>query len=138
MDIAQAEKKIQQLSAEREQHNHNYYILDTPTISDLEFDRLLEELIALEKQFPELLLPTSPSQRVGGTITKNFPTIKHKDPMLSLANSYSEDDLLDFDRRVREGLGLHAGDETRVDYVCELKFDGLSISLTYENQQLAP
>lgn len=137
MDKSLAQSRIQKLSKELEQHNYNYYVLDTPTISDLEFDKLLEELIALEKQFPELLLPTSPSQRVGGTITKNFPTIKHKYPMLSLANSYSEDDLLDFDRRVREGLGLQGSDEARVDYVCELKFDGLSISLTYENGQLA-
>jgi DNA ligase (NAD+) len=138
MDKAQAQKKIQQLSTQLEQHNYNYYVLDQPAISDLEFDKLLEELIALEKQFPELLLPTSPSQRVGGTITKTFRTIKHTYPMLSLANSYSEDDLLDFDRRVREGLGMQAdSDEVEVDYVCELKFDGLSISLTYENGQLA-
>jgi DNA ligase (NAD+) len=136
MDKSLAQSRIQKLSKELEQHNYNYYVLDTPTISDLEFDKLLEELIALEKQFPDLQLPTSPSQRVGGTITKNFKTIKHQYAMLSLANSYSEDDLLDFDRRVREGLGMQAGDDVPVDYVCELKFDGLSISLTYENGHL--
>lgn len=138
MDQPSAHSRIQKLSAELEQHNHNYYVLDQPTISDFEFDKLLEELIALEKQFPELLLPASPSQRVGGAITKVFKTVKHKYPMLSLSNSYSEDDLLEFDRRVREGLGMSSdgGNDGQVDYVCELKFDGLSISLTYENGQL--
>lgn len=139
MDKNSAEKRIAQLSTELEQHNHNYYILDKPTISDFEFDKLLEELISLEKLFPELLSPNSPSQRVGGTITKLFTSVKHKYPMLSLSNSYNEEDLLDFDRRVREGLGMQMGDnhEDQVDYVCELKFDGLSISLTYENGYLA-
>jgi DNA ligase (NAD+) len=135
MDKASAEKKIKKLSTEIEKHNHNYYILDNPTISDFEFDKLLEELIALEKQFPELLLPNSPSQKVGGTITKTFATVKHKYPMLSLANSYSEEDLIDFDRRVREGLG-HDSPAKKINYVCELKFDGLSIGLTYKNGEL--
>lgn len=132
MDRSSAEKRIKQLSTELEKHNHNYYVLDSPTISDFEFDKLLEELIALEKQFPEFLMPDSPSQRVGGTITKEFASVKHKYPMLSLANSYSTEDLMEFDRRVREGLGV-TGDDNAIDYVCELKFDGLSISLTYEN-----
>lgn len=139
MDKHHAEEKIKQLSAELEQHNYNYYVLDKPTISDFEFDKLLEELIALEKQFPELLLSTSPSQRVGGSITKEFKTVKHTYPMLSLSNSYSKEDLLDFDRRVREGLGLQSTDLfslAQVNYVCELKFDGLSIGLTYENGEL--
>lgn len=130
-----AEKRIKELSEEIEKHNHNYYILDKPTISDFEFDKLLEELLALEKQFPELVLPTSPSQRVGGAVTKIFKTVKHKYPMLSLSNSYSEEDLLDFDRRVQEGLGIQ-GDlfsGPAVNYVCELKFDGLSIGITYKN-----
>lgn len=139
MDKHQAEEKIKQLSAELEQHNYNYYVLDKPTISDFEFDKLLEELIALEKQFPEFLLPTSPSQRVGGSITKEFKTVVHKYPMLSLSNSYSKEDVLDFDRRVREGLGLQNTDlfsSAQVNYVCELKFDGLSIGLTYEDGKL--
>ncbi|PBQ33503.1 DNA ligase (NAD(+)) LigA [Sphingobacteriaceae bacterium] len=138
MDKASAEKRIHALSSEIEQHNHNYYLLDNPTISDFDFDKLLEELIALEKEFPEFLFPNSPSQRVGGTITKTFASVKHKYPMLSLSNSYSEDDLLEFDRRVRDGLGMQLGGsfEGQVDYVCELKFDGLSISLTYENGHL--
>lgn len=137
MDKHKAEQRIKQLSAELEQHNHNYYVLDKPTISDFEFDKLLEELIALEKQFPEFLQANSPSQRVGGAVTKEFKSVKHKHPMLSLANSYSEEDLVDFDRRVREGLGMQSGSEGHIDYVCELKYDGLSISLTYENGHLA-
>src|SRR5437868_10560785 len=127
MDKSQAEKRIRQLSEEIEKHNHSYYVLDNPTISDFEFDKLLEELIALEKQFPEFLSPLSPSQRVGGTITKTFKSVKHKFPMLSLSNSYSVEDLLDFDRKVQEGLGFNTGEPSSVKYVCELKFDGLSI-----------
>ncbi|MBL7919006.1 MAG: NAD-dependent DNA ligase LigA [Bacteroidia bacterium] len=136
MDKAQAEAKIKQLSDEIEKHNYNYYVNDAPIISDFEFDKLLEELIAIEKQFPELLLATSPSQRVGGTITKTFKTVKHKYPMLSLSNSYSTEDMIDFDRKVQEGLGLQQNDlfaSNTVQYVCELKFDGLSIGLHYKD-----
>ena len=106
MTAQEAQHKIQSLSTELEQHNYNYYVLDNPTISDYEFDKLLEELIALEKQFPEFLSETSPSQRVGGQITKNFQSVKHQYAMLSLSNSYNQEDLLDFDRRVKEGLGI--------------------------------
>jgi len=132
-----AKARIEELSRQLEQHNYNYYVLDKPTISDFEFDKLLEELIALEKQHPEFLSPESPSQRVGGQITKEFKTVKHKYPMLSLSNSYNKEDMEDFDRRVREGLGLENdlfGSE--VEYVCELKFDGLSIGLTYADGKL--
>lgn len=134
-----AKGKIQQLSNELEQHNYNYYVLDHPTISDYEFDKLLEELIALEKKYPEFLSPNSPSQRVGGQITKEFKSVKHQYAMLSLSNSYNQEDLLDFDRRVREGLGINASGglfDEAIDYVCELKFDGLSISLIYEDGKL--
>src|SRR5690242_6759631 len=99
MDKSAAKRRIEQLSKEIEQHNHNYYVLDVPTISDFEFDKLLEELIRLEKEFPEYLRDNSPSQRVGGTVTKNFKSVKHRYPMLSLSNSYSADDLIDFDRK---------------------------------------
>ncbi len=133
MNKTEAEKKIRSLSAEIEKHNYQYYVLDKPTISDLEFDKLLEELIALEKQFPELLSPNSPSQKVGGAVTKEFRSVKHKYPMLSLSNSYSEEDLMDFDRKVREGLGLSEDNLDTLKYVCELKFDGLSIGLTYKD-----
>lgn len=139
MDKVQAEKRIKELSSEIEIHNHNYYVNDKPIISDFEFDKLLEELIALENQFPELLLSTSPSQRVGGAITKEFKSVKHTYPMLSLSNSYSTEDMIDFDRRVQEGLGLQSADlfsSSTVKYVCELKFDGLSIGLNYTNGEL--
>lgn len=133
MDKAAAAARIKQLSEELEQHNYNYYTLDQPTISDYEFDRLMEELTRLETQFPELLLSNSPSQRVGGQITKEFRSVKHRHAMLSLSNSYSIDDMKEFDRRVREGLGM--GD-AKAEYVCELKFDGLSISLSYQQGEL--
>jgi DNA ligase (NAD+) len=135
MNKTVAESRIRELSKLLDQHNHNYYVLDKPIISDYEFDKLLEELILLEKAHPELLSPDSPSQRVGGTITREFKSVKHRFPMLSLSNSYSEEDILDFDRRVRDGLGMKGDlfNEESVGYVCELKFDGLSIGLTYEN-----
>lgn len=139
MNFTEAQQKVQQLSQELEQHNYNYYVLDNPTISDYEFDKLLEQLIAIEQQFPELVTPTSPSQRVGGQVTKTFQSVKHHFPMLSLSNSYSQEDMYDFDRRVREGLGItNTGlfDEA-IEYVCELKFDGLSISLIYKEGQLS-
>ncbi|MES2678595.1 MAG: NAD-dependent DNA ligase LigA [Bacteroidota bacterium] len=138
MNHASALQRIKELSAELDQHNYNYYVQDNPTISDFEFDKLMEELSALEQQFPALLLPSSPSQRVGGAITKEFKSVKHKFPMLSLSNSYSVEDMIDFDRKVQEGLGLQGNDlfSSAVQYVCELKFDGLSIGLTYENGEL--
>ena len=138
MTAEQAKYRIEKISQEIEQHNYNYYALDNPTISDYDFDMLLEELIKLEKQHPEFLLPNSPSQRVGGQITKEFKAVKHKYPMLSLANSYSKDELIDFDERVKKGLGITSNNlfSNDIEYVCELKFDGLSISLTYENGKL--
>jgi DNA ligase (NAD+) len=117
--------KIEELSKKLEEHNYNYYVLAEPTISDFEFDKLLEELIQLEKEHPEYLKNNSPSQRVGGQITKEFKNVKHKYPMLSLGNTYNEDDLRDFDERIRKA-GV-----TQFEYVCELKYDGVSISLTY-------
>jgi DNA ligase (NAD+) len=119
--------KIEALSNKIEEHNYNYYVLSDPTISDFEFDKLLEELSDIEKQYPEYLSPDSPSQRVGGQITKEFKTVKHKYQMLSLGNTYNEDDLRDFDDRIRKA-GL-----SEFEYVCELKYDGVSISLTYIN-----
>jgi DNA ligase (NAD+) len=138
MTAEQAKERIEHLSKEIEQHNYNYYVLDNPTIKDYDFDMLLEELIKLEKQHPEFLFSNSPSQRVGGQITKEFKTVKHKYAMLSLANSYSKDDLKDFDERVKKGLGITSTDlfGSDIEYVCELKFDGLSISLTYEHGKL--
>jgi DNA ligase (NAD+) len=135
MSPSETKHKIQEFSKEIEKHNYNYYVLDKPTISDFEFDKLLEELIDLETKFPEFLSPNSPSQRVGGQITKEFKSVKHKYAMLSLSNSYSIEDVQDFDRRVCEGLGMKLTNlfDEEIEYVCELKFDGLSISLIYED-----
>lgn len=121
------ESTIKALSDEINQHNYNYYMIDNPTISDYDFDQLLNKLIELEKQYPEYALPDSPTQRVGGSVTKQFSTVKHVFPMLSLGNTYSEGELLDFDRRIRDLVN------SDFDYVCELKYDGLAISLLYEN-----
>ncbi len=138
MDLTEAKRRIEELSKELETHNYNYYIKDQPTISDYDFDKLLEELVSIEKLYPELLSPNSQSQRVGGAVTKSFKSVKHKHPMLSLSNSYSVEDMLDFDRKVREGLGLGNADlfATSPSYICELKFDGLSIGLSYKNGEL--
>jgi len=122
--------KIYKLREELRTHNYNYYILDAPTISDYEFDIKLKELQELEAQHPELYDANSPTQRVGGGITKNFETVVHDYRMYSLDNSYSREDLLDWESRIKKMLD---GDIT---YTCELKYDGASISLTYENGQL--
>ena len=127
MTQEEARLRIAALSEELEQHNYNYYILAKPTISDYEFDMKLEELARLEKEFPEYLSPTSPTQRVGGGITKEFQSVKHRYPMLSLANSYSREEIADFISRIKKTI------DEEVEFCCELKFDGLSISLQYEN-----
>ena len=108
-------------------HNYRYYVLDDPIISDYEFDQSIRELANLEKQYPEYHDPNSPTLRVGGGVTKDFPTLVHEFPMYSLDNAYSQQELLDWEKRVQKGLGT---DE--VSYTCELKYDGASISLTYE------
>jgi DNA ligase (NAD+) len=131
MSPAEAKKQIESLSAALKQHSYNYYVLAMPTITDFEFDKKLEALAALEKEFPELLDPDSPTQNVGGFITKEFKTVKHRWPMLSLGNTYNEQELIDFDQRIRKAIG------DNFEYVCELKFDGLSMSLTYQNGKLA-
>ncbi|MBS1529796.1 MAG: NAD-dependent DNA ligase LigA [Bacteroidetes bacterium] len=125
-----AKKRMAELSAELKEHSYKYYVLSMPTISDFEFDKMLEELVALETQFPEFIDPDSPTQNVGGFITKEFPTIRHRWPMLSLGNTYNEQELLDFDQRIKKAIG------DNFEYVCELKFDGLSMSLTYEKGHL--
>ncbi len=109
------------------EHNHRYYVLSAPVISDQEFDTLLRQLENLEKLYPEFIQPDSPSQRVGSDLTKQFGQVVHKYPMLSLANTYTEEELRDFDQRVRKATG------NEVEYVCELKFDGVAIGLTYRN-----
>jgi len=128
MDI---EKKIKDLTAELNHYNYQYYVLANSLISDYDFDLKLKELEALERQYPEFADPNSPTQRVGGDITSKFKTEKHRWPMLSLGNTYSQEELFDFDQRIRKIIG------DQFEYVCELKFDGLSISLTYENGVLS-
>ena len=127
MNSDQASIRINELRDQINLYNYKYYQEDTSLISDKDFDLLLEELITLEKTYPELYNANSPSQRVGGTVSKSFNTVKHEYPMLSLANTYSEDELIEFDKRVRKGLG-----EEKYEYFCELKFDGVAISLRYE------
>jgi DNA ligase (NAD+) len=122
---------ILSLRKELDHHNHQYYVLDQPLISDYEFDALLKQLQALEHQFPEYFDANSPTQRVGGAITKNFKTLAHEQRMYSLDNSYSKDDLLDWENRLQKILG-----NASVSYTCELKYDGASISITYENGTL--
>lgn len=131
MTPLEAQHRIAELSKQIRYHNHLYYQEDRTEISDFEFDQLLEELVRLEKAFPQFLEPDSPSQRVGGTITKEFETALHGYPMLSLGNTYSGEELIAFDDRVAKGLG-----HRDYDYFCELKFDGVAISLVYENGEL--
>ena len=121
------QEKIQLLREELHQHNYHYYILDNPIISDFEFDQKLKELQDLENQYPEFFDPNSPTQRVGGGITKNFPTIVHEYRMYSLDNSYSIDDLRDWENRIKKVI------DDKIEFVCELKYDGASISIEYEN-----
>ena len=122
---------IQNLREELNQHNYNYYVLDKPIISDFEFDQKLKQLQELEDKHPEFFDENSPTQRVGGAITKNFETIKHEYRMYSLDNSYSKEELLDWEKRVQKVLG-----DVPLEYTCELKYDGASISITFENGKL--
>lgn len=128
MTAEQAKREIEKLTEKIHYHNHLYYQKNKTEITDFEFDQLLEKLLALEHQFPQFRDANSPTQRVGGTITKAFPAVYHKYPMLSLGNTYSPGELEEFDRRVSKGL-----DGEAYEYFCELKFDGVSISLLYEN-----
>ena len=125
------EKEIAELREKIRYHEHRYYVLDDPEISDFEFDKLMQRLKDLERQHPDLITPDSPTQRVGGAPAAEFPKVRHPAPMLSLDNTYSVEDLRDFDRRVRELAG-----RDRVEYVAELKLDGLSMALTYEDGEL--
>ncbi len=125
-------EKIESLRKALHEHNHRYYIIDQPTISDYEFDQLLKELQQLEKEYPEYNDPNSPTQRVGGGVTKSFETITHRFPMYSLSNTYSKEELEQWEERLRKILGV----EATIEYSCELKFDGVSVSLTYENGAL--
>src|SRR2546425_11912621 len=125
---ASLEKEIEKLRDEIRYHEHRYYVLNDPEISDFEFDKLMRRLQELEREHPELATPDSPTQRVGGQPADEFPKVRHAVPMLSLDNTYSVEELRDFDRRVRELSG-----RPKIDYVGELKLDGLSMALTYED-----
>ena len=125
------QQEIALLREELNQHNYNYYVLDNPTISDYEFDQKLKKLQELEDAHPEFFDEHSPTQRVGGAITKNFNTVVHEQRMYSLDNSYSKEDLLDWEKRVERALG-----GITPEFTCELKYDGASISITYENGKL--
>ncbi|MGG7034283.1 MAG: NAD-dependent DNA ligase LigA [Flavobacterium sp.] len=128
MDILQT---IQNLRKELNEHNYNYYVLDNPTISDFEFDMKLKQLQELENTHPEYFDANSPTQRVGGAITKNFETVVHEHRMYSLDNAYSKEELVDWEKRIQKVLG-----DVSLEYTCELKYDGASISITYENGKL--
>jgi DNA ligase (NAD+) len=139
MSAADPKDSIAELRRQIQQHNHRYYVLDEPSIPDAEYDKLLRQLQQLESEHPELITPDSPTQRVGATPMAAFGQVRHEVPMLSLGNGFDEDDLRDFDRRVREGLDLprdlfggSTADEA-ITYSCEPKLDGLAVSILYEN-----
>ncbi len=129
MNEVSVSERINQLREQLRTHNYKYYVLAEPSISDYEYDQLLNELIKLESEHPEFITPDSPSQRVGSDLTKEFPPFEHKYQMLSLANTYSEDELIAFDKRVKNGLNI----DKDIEYVTELKIDGVSISIHYRN-----
>src|SRR5689334_4459594 len=126
------EKKIETLREQLRHHEYRYYVLDDPEISDAEFDRLMNELKKLEAGHPELITPDSPTQRVGGKPREGFVKVQHSSPMLSLDNAYAEDELRNWERRVHELSG-----RKDIDYVCELKLDGMSLAVIYENGHLS-
>ena len=125
------EQRVKEITELLEKYNYEYYVLDNPSVSDAEYDRLMQELIMLEKEHPELLSPLSPTQRVGGLVQDEFKKVTHQRMMLSLANAFNEDDLRDFDRKVRDVIG---GD--KVTYMAEMKIDGLGMSLVYNKRLL--
>src|SRR4029453_10732953 len=128
--IGQPPERLQELRDAIRYHEERYYVQNSPEISDEEFDRLLHELERLEAEYPDLVTPDSPTQRVAGRPVEGFEAVEHLAPMLSLDNAYNDEELMAFDERVRRGAGLG---NAKVDYVAELKIDGLSIALIYEN-----
>ncbi|MCM2679317.1 NAD-dependent DNA ligase LigA [Echinimonas agarilytica] len=132
MNIQQAQSRVVELSKQLQSHSHNYYVLDTPSIPDAEYDRLFKELQSLEAEFPELKVPTSPTQKVGGAVLPHFESVQHEQPMLSLDNVFNAQDFAEFDRRCHDRLL----DESELTYSAEPKLDGLAISLMYMNGEL--
>lgn len=131
MNKAEIKEEILNLTSALNQHNYNYYVKSSPTISDYEFDTLLKRLEELEKAHPEFAFENSPTKRVGGDITKKFPSVVHQYPMLSLSNTYSEEEIKDWENRIKKLV------EGKINYVCELKYDGVAIGIRYENGQLS-
>ncbi|MBT2727163.1 NAD-dependent DNA ligase LigA [Bacillus sp. ISL-75] len=127
MDLQRAEKRITEISSQLNHYGYEYYVLDKPSVPDAEYDKLMHELLELEEKFPQLKTADSPSLRVGGTVLDLFEKVEHRTPMLSLGNAFNEQDLRDFDRRIRQAVG------DDISYVCELKIDGLAVSLRYED-----
>lgn len=127
MDLQTAEKEVKELHQRLNQYNYEYHVLDKPSVPDSEYDRLMQQLIQIEERFPQLKTSDSPTQRVGGQVLDLFEKVQHEIPMLSLGNAFNEQDLVDFDRRVTQAVGMDHS------YVCELKIDGLAVSLRYEN-----
>ena len=125
-------KRIDQLRRELDYHNYRYYVLDDPVVADAEYDRLMRELVDLEEKYPEFMSPNSPTQRVGAKPLEEFETVAHTIPMLSLQNAMTSDELAEFDKRVKKLLGV-----SDVDYVMEVKIDGLAVELVYLNGQFA-
>src|SRR5712671_2988876 len=125
------EPQIEELRHKIRHHEHLYYVLDAPELSDADFDQLMQELKKLEAEHPELITPDSPTQRVGGKPLEGFVKVAHSSPMLSLDNAYNEEELRDWERRVRELTG-----RTDLEYMCELKLDGMSLALVYSDGRL--
>jgi DNA ligase (NAD+) len=130
MNSEEAQRRIEVLSEELHAHNHRYYVLNSPTISDYAFDMMLKELQQLESDFPQFASPNSPTKRVGGDITDKFQKVKHRYPMLSLSNTYNFDEIRDWEERIKKNT------DDDIEYVCELKYDGVAISITYQNGEL--
>ena len=126
MTLKEAKLRAEEITRQVERWSYEYYVLDNPSVPDSEYDKLMNELVAIEKEYPELITPLSPTQRVGGTVLDEFQKIRHKRMMLSLANAFNDDDLRDFDRKIRDVIG---GD--KVEYMCEMKIDGLAMSLDF-------
>jgi DNA ligase (NAD+) len=131
--LAAVRQRATQLRAEIDRHNYRYHVLDDPEIPDAEYDRMLRELRALEEKHPDLIVPESPTQRIGGAPIAVFAEVRHRKPMLSLDNAFTREEVAAFDRRVRERLKT----EGEIDYCCEPKVDGLAVSLTYRDGLLA-
>lgn len=126
MTLKEAKIRAEEITRTVERYSYEYYVLDNPSVPDSEYDKLMNELIAIEKEYPELITPLSPTQRVGGTVLEEFQKIRHKRMMLSLGNAFNDDDLRDFDKKVREIIGGE-----KVEYMCEMKIDGLAMSLDF-------